>query len=69
MKSFEECRALCEAMAECKQYALHQAGMCKTSAAPSLGAQTTGVRSGWLVDRMWDLHDNMPACTTEDWPL
>ena len=70
VESFEECRTACEAQAECKQYALHKDGVCKTSSAPALGEPSlTGARSGWLVDRMWDLHDNMPACTDEGWPL
>lgn len=70
VESFEECRKICESKPECKQYALHKEGVCKTSPAPMLGSQSAeGVRSGWLVDRMWDLHDNMPACTTESWPL
>ena len=69
VQSFEDCKAMCEADRDCLQYALYEGGICKTSPAPKLGKSSKGVRSGWFVDRMWDMHDNMPRCTDESWPL
>ena len=67
--SFEDCRARCEAEPKCLQYALHEGGICRVSLAPKLGKGVKGVRSGWLVDRMWDMLDNLPACTDQTWPM
>ncbi|KAK3697124.1 hypothetical protein LTR37_017620 [Vermiconidia calcicola] len=67
VETFEDCRQLCEKDSGCKQYSLREGGVCRMSYAPSLGTKADGVRSGWMVDRMWSLHDNMPGCTDEGW--
>jgi hypothetical protein len=67
-ESFEDCRTKCHGDGNCLQYSFKEEGkICKMGYAPRLGMEGTGVRSGWILDRMWTLHDNMPKCTDEGW--
>jgi len=67
--SLEVCRAKCEAKTDCKQFAMHDDGLCKTRVDPRLGKATTGVRSGWLRDRMLQFDRDMAPCGDEGWMM
>lgn len=68
LESFEDCRTRCHSDGNCLQYSYRpETKICKLSYAPKLGMEKEGVRSGWILDRMWTLHDNMPACEDEGW--
>ena len=67
-ENFEDCRTKCHADGACLQYSYRpEQKICRMSYWPKLGMEGTGVRSGWILDRMWNLADNMPACTDEGW--
>ena len=63
--SIEECRAMCEAKADCKQYSYDQVGCCKTRVNPRLGTAGEGVRSGWIADRILRFEQDMAPCESE----
>jgi hypothetical protein len=68
MDNFEDCRTKCHSDGDCVQYSYKpESRSCKMSYWPKLGMEApgTGVRSGWILDRMWNLADNMPACSDE----
>jgi hypothetical protein len=68
LDSFEDCRTKCHTDPKCLQYSFRpESKKCKMSYAPKLGMEGKGVRSGWILDRMWTLHDNMPKCENEGW--
>ena len=63
----DACRAKCEVDPECKQYALHEDGVCMTRVDPRLGRTIKGVTSGWLRDRMVQFEKDMAPCGDESW--
>ncbi|KAK3703378.1 hypothetical protein LTR37_014484 [Vermiconidia calcicola] len=65
--SVEACMAKCESNPDCKQYALHDGGICMTRVDPRLGRAAKTVSSGWLRDRMLQFERNMPPCGNEGW--
>ena len=63
--SVEECRAACEAEAKCRQYSYDEAGRCKTRINPRLGLARTGIRSGWIEDRIERFEQEVAPCGNE----
>ena len=67
--SVEACRAKCEATADCKQFAIHDDGGCKTRVDPRLGKPVAGVKSEWLRDRTLQFVRDMAPCGDEGWMM
>lgn len=66
--SFEDCRTKCHADGNCLQYSYRpESKICRMSFWPKLGMEGEGVRSGWILERMWNLADGMPECKDEGW--
>ena len=68
--SMDNCRAICEAQSECKQYSfVPETQQCKTRVDPRLGKQSIGTQSGWIEDRVFDFAHNSAACGNEGWQV
>lgn len=65
--SMDACRAKCEARPACRQYSFSNSGRCNTRVDPRLGKSLTGVRSGWLQERMSQFKQDMAPCDGEGW--
>ncbi|KAK5164342.1 uncharacterized protein LTR77_010038 [Saxophila tyrrhenica] len=66
IETFEDCRTKCHSDGSCLQYSYRpESKICKMSYSPKLGMEGEGVRSGWILERMWSLAENMPACKDE----
>lgn len=68
-KSFEHCRALCEAQETCLQFSF-DTGSCGVSRTFRLGYAKPGerVRSGWMLDRVDELFRGLEEkCGIRDW--
>jgi hypothetical protein len=70
LASVDECRALCVAQAECRQYSFDQDGVCRTNAEPRLGRAGQGVALGWIEERIREFQEGMEACDGDGkWPF
>jgi hypothetical protein len=70
LASVDECRALCVAQVECRQYSFDQDGVCRTNVEPRLGRAGRGVVSGWIEDRIIEFQQGMEACDRDgSWPF
>jgi hypothetical protein len=67
--SVDECRALCVARAECRQYSYDSEGVCRTNVEPRLGRAGQGVLSGWIEERIREFQEGMEACSDGSWPF
>ncbi|KAI5264014.1 hypothetical protein E4T47_08874 [Aureobasidium subglaciale] len=67
--SFDDCKKLCMAAAECRQFSYGQEGHCKTRIDPRLGKATPDVKSGWLQDRIAKFEHEMASCEDQGWML
>lgn len=67
--SVDECRELCVARRECRQYSFDQDGVCRTNVEPRLGRAGQGVMSGWVEDRIREYQQGMEPCGNGSWPF
>jgi len=68
--SVDECRAVCVAKAECRQYSFDLVeGVCRTNVEPRLGRAGQDVTSGWIEDRITEYQQEMEACPDGSWPF
>jgi len=66
--SLDECRVVCEDDVSCLQYSLdYRNSRCLTTSRPNLGEASSGVQSGWLLERMQDFHDKAQSCGRDEW--
>jgi hypothetical protein len=66
----EGCRAVCQSMKDCKQYALGNQG-CHTGDKIRIGSSDSGVQSGWLEERIqeWTSEKDRSCKGQEGWSI
>ncbi|GAB1731871.1 hypothetical protein NU195Hw_g5188t1 [Hortaea werneckii] len=69
LASVDECRALCIAQPDCRQFSFDPDRMCRTRIDPRLGKAGQGFQSGWIEDRIVDFQRSMAPCGSESWPV
>ena len=66
VRSFDECRAACEAKTFCRQYSYDQNGHCRSRVNHKLGAATKELVSGLVEDRVTPFEQDMAPCGVEE---
>jgi hypothetical protein len=69
LASVDECRAVCVAKEECRQYSFDADGVCRTNVEPRLGRAGRNVTSGWIEERIIEFQRGMEPCPDGSWPF
>ncbi|KAL4866728.1 hypothetical protein BDV12DRAFT_172545 [Aspergillus spectabilis] len=69
VKTFDECRKLCEKDKRCLQYVRRVDGMCAIARDVRIGESRMGFTSGWMLDRIDDVAKKLGTCPQPTWVL